>query len=208
VKLFFQVVAFAAVIVALVWAKKQFLDAPKQEQEAFVPAAAPKAKPLTFGNDGNVVAQPQPQSAVQTPSEPQPTGKVEDNAIAKLLNRFTGGEGKPEDRARIRMKAFMQAWKQGGTSGSDAEQAASCLYSRGKLFIPNADEIRDAYNGFVAFRKEKNLYTEINDYSIADTISRGNDQAHGDYTEFDVTINGFPYAMGVPDKPNPIFWIR
>ena len=36
-----------------------------------------------------------------------------------------GNKGTPEDKARIRMKAFMEAWKEGGT-----------------------DEIQDAYNGF------------------------------------------------------------
>ena len=39
-------------------------------------------------------------------------------------------------------------------------------------------------------------------------FDRAHDEAHGDYSTFAVTINGKTYLMGVPDKSNPIFWIR
>jgi hypothetical protein len=177
-KLFLQVVAFVLLIVALVWAKKHFLDKPAAE-----PAVQPQQ--------------------VAAPS-------ADEGRVATLVNRvFHGGNsGTPEDRARIRMKAFMQAWKQGGTSLGDAEQAAACLWSRGKIFIPDRDEIQDAYNGFTKFRRDKDLYTAITEYAIADTIDRAHDEAHGDYSTFAVTINGKSYLMGVPDKANPIFWTR
>jgi predicted translin family RNA/ssDNA-binding protein len=77
------------------------------------------------------------------------------------------------------------------------------------MFIPDRDEIQDAYNGFVQFRKQKDLYnTSLREYAVAPTFTREHDQSHGDYTTFEVTINGRTYLMGVPDEANPIFWIR
>ena len=199
-KLFLQVVAFVLIIVALVWAKKRFLDKPPAEPAA-IETSGSKAggSPTSFGNPSGT-PQSQPASAPQS----------DEGRITSLINRvFHGGNGgTPEDRARIRMKAFMQAWKEGGTSLNDSEQAAACLWSRGKIFIPDRDEIQDAYNGFTKFRKDKDLYTTINEYAIADTIDRAHDENHGDYSTFAVTINGRTYLMGVPDKANPIFWIR
>jgi len=189
VKLFFQVVAFIAVVWGLVWAKKTYLDKPKPAEQT---AAAPISTSTPFSSS---VSQ-QPQTA---------TLQEQNNAIANLLNKFVGGEKKPEDRARVRMEAFMKAWQEGGTSLNDAEQAASCLYSRGQRVIPSADEIRAAYDGFTSFRKEKGLYTNITGYSIVDS-KRARDDAHGDYTKFYVVINSSMYAIGVPDKANPMFW--
>jgi len=194
VKLFFQVVAFIAVLSALVWAKKTYLDKPKPSEQV-------STAPIRASVPRTTSAAPQPESQPQTA-----TLQEENNAIANLLNKFAGPK-KPEDRARARLESFMAAWKEGGTSLNDARQAAACLFSRGMRFIPNADEIRDAYNGFVAFRREKNLDTAITDYSVGNGM-RDHDDAHGDFTQFDVTINGVGYTMGVPDKPNPIFWIR
>jgi len=177
-------------IVALVLAKRRFIDKPPVEPPAIETPA------LKSGET------PQPQ--------PVAPAEAEQGRIATLLTRvFHGGNsGTPEDKARIRMKAFMQAWKEGGTSLGDAEQAAACLWSRGKMFIPDRDEIQDAYNGFTRFRRDKDLYTNITEYAVADTIDRAHDEAHGDYSTFAVTINGKTYLMGVPDKSNPIFWIR
>jgi hypothetical protein len=147
-KLFLQFLAFVLVIVALVWAKKHFFDKPPEDPVEIA------RRTMTPGVTQKPAAAPE-----------QDQGR-----IATLINQvFHGGSsGTPEDKARIRMKAFMQAWKEGGTSLNDAEQAAACLWSRGKIFIPNGNEIQDAYNGFTKFRREKD----------------------------------------VPDKANPIFWIR
>jgi hypothetical protein len=190
-KLFLQILGFVLMIVALVLAKRRFLDKPPAE-----PAAI---ETTTSKADGS-----------PPPAQPATASETEEGRIATLLNRvFHGGNsGTPEDKARIRMKAFMQAWKEGGTSLGDAEQAAACLWSRGKIFIPDRDEIQDAYNGFTKFRRDKDLYTTIKEYAIADTIDRAHDEAHGDYSTFAVTIDGKTYLMGVPDKSNPIFWIR
>src|SRR2546430_276868 len=184
-------------IVALVLAKRRFFDKPPAE-----PAAIETASPKPANSLPNPAGTP--------PSQPATATETEEGRIATLINRvFHGGNsGTPEDRARIRMKAFMQAWKEGGTSLGDSEQAAACLWSRGKIFIPDRDEIQDAYNGFTNFRRQKDLYTTIKEYAIADTIDRSHDEAHGDYSTFAVTINGKTYLMGVPDKSNPIFWIR
>jgi len=204
VKLFLKFAVFVAVIVALVFAKKHFLDKSSDSMASETNAAGTSAPKLTI-QPGSI---PQPLS--QSPSQPQQgaTGTaVDENAVASLIHKFFGG-GQPEDKAKVRMRVFMQTWKEGGTSLNDAEQAAACMWSRGKMFIPDRDEIQDAYNGFIAFRKAKDLYTNINEYAIADTISRGHDEGHGDYSEFQVTINGRTYLMGVPDKANPIFWIR
>lgn len=178
-------------IVALVLAKRRFLDKPPAEPAA-IETTTSKA------------------DSSPPPAQPATASETEEGRIATLLNRvFHGGNsGTPEDKARIRMKAFMQAWKEGGTSLGDAEQAAACLWSRGKIFIPDRDEIQDAYNGFTKFRRDKDLYTTIKEYAIADTIDRAHDEAHGDYSTFAVTIDGKTYLMGVPDKSNPIFWIR
>src|SRR5258708_4611434 len=167
-------------MVGLGWGKKRFLENPPRY-------------PVEIGE-------------TQKPAAPE----QDQGRIATLINQvFHGGNsGTPEDKARIRMKAFMRAWKEGGTSLNDAEQAAACLWSRGKVFIPDRDEIQDAYNGFTKFRRDKDLYTAINEYAIADTIDRAHDEGHGDYSTFAVTINGKTYLMGVPDKANPIFWIR
>jgi hypothetical protein len=191
-KLFLQILGFVLMIVALVLAKRRFLDKPPAE---------PAAIETTSSKPDNSL----------TPSQPAVAPDAADQGrVATLINQlFHGGnKGTPEDKARIRMKAFMEAWKEGGTSLGDAEQAAACLWSRGKIFIPDRDEIQDAYNGFTKFRRDKDLYTTIKEYAIADTIDRAHDEAHGDYSTFAVTINGKTYLMGVPDKSNPIFWIR
>ncbi|HEY8182484.1 MAG TPA: hypothetical protein VII32_09600 [Thermoanaerobaculia bacterium] len=190
-KLFLQILGFVLMIVALVLAKRRFLDKPPAEPAA-IETTTSKA------------------DSSPPPAQPATASETEEGRIATLLNRvFHGGNsGTPEDKARIRMKAFMQAWKEGGTSLGDAEQAAACLWSRGKIFIPDRDEIQDAYNGFTKFRRDKDLYTTIKEYAIADTIDRAHDEAHGDYSTFAVTIDGKTYLMGVPDKSNPIFWIR
>jgi hypothetical protein len=197
-KLFLQILGFVLMIVALVLAKRRFLDKPPVE-----PAAIETAAPKADNSLGNPAATP-------SSSQPAAAPDAEQGRIATLINQlFHGGnKGTPEAKARIRMKAFMEAWKEGGTSLGDAEQAAACLWSRGKVFIPDRDEIQDAYNGFTKFRRDKDLYTTIQEYAIADTVDRAHDEPHGDYSTFAVTINGKTYLMGVPDKSNPIFWIR
>jgi len=201
-KLFLQILGFVFMIVAFVWAKKHFSDKPPAEPAAI---ETPSAKP---SSPGNILSNPSATPEVQ----PATASGGDVSQIATLVNTiFRGGgtnSGKPEDKARIRMKAFMQAWKEGGTSLGDAEQAAACLWSRGKIFIPDRDEIQDAYNGFTRFRKDKDLYTNIKEYAIADNIDRAHDENHGDYSTFAVTINGRTFLMGAPDKSNPIFWIR
>ena len=188
-KLFLQVVAFVLVIVALVWAKKHFLDKPPAE-----PAA-------TTAESQAGTATPQPTQSTDTAAA---TSK-----LANLIHSFSsrGDSGTPQVKARVRMEAFMKSWKEGGTSLGDAEQAAACLWSRGKVFIPDRDEIQDAYNGFTKFRRDKDLYTNINEYAIGPNVDRAHDEGHGDYSVFAVSINGKTYLMGVPDKANPIFWI-
>ncbi|HJT16194.1 MAG TPA: hypothetical protein VJ853_02340 [Thermoanaerobaculia bacterium] len=190
-KLFFQVVAFIAVLWALVWAKKHFLDKPKPEEHPA--AAASITAPVSLSQ--------QAQASAAAPAEAD-----QGNAIANLLQKFVGSS-KPEDRAQARMDAFMKAWKEGGTSLNDSEQAASCLFARGQRVIPSAEEIRAAYDGFTAFRRQKDLYTNITGYSIVDS-KRRHDDAHGDYTVFTVVINSQLYAIGVPDKANPMFWVE
>ncbi|HYS52247.1 MAG TPA: hypothetical protein VER58_00615 [Thermoanaerobaculia bacterium] len=202
-KLFGKFVGFVAVIVALVFAKKHFLDKPSPDAMASEANSAGASAPKLAIQPGSI---PQPQSQSQQGSQPAAPA-VDENAVASLVHKFFGG-GQPEDKAKVRIRVFMQTWKEGGTSLNDAEQAAACMWSRGKMFIPDRDEIQDAYNGFNSFRKAKDLYTTINEYAIADTISRGHDEGHGDYSEFQVTINGKTHLMGVPDKANPIFWIR
>jgi hypothetical protein len=187
-------------IVALVWGKKHFLDKPPAEPTAAVETTRSKPSATIVNLTGT-----------QAPQAPAAAEGGDQSRIATLINTVFRGGGSnlsPEDKARIRMKAFMQAWKEGGTSLNDAEQAAACLWSRGKVFIPDRDEIQDAYNGFTKFRRDKDLYTAINAYAIADTLDRAHDEAHGDYSTFAVTINGRTYLMGVPDKANPIFWLR
>ncbi len=186
-------------IVALVWGKKHFLDKPPAE--ATTSETSPSKTSAAIVN----------LTGTQAPQAPAPAEGGDVNRIASLINtvfRGGGSNASPEDKARIRMKAFMQAWKEGGTSLNDAEQAAACLWSRGKVFIPDRDEIQDAYTGFTKFRRDKDLYTTITEYAIADTLDRAHDEAHGDYSTFAVTINGKTYLLGVPDKANPIFWIR
>ena len=179
------------VIVALVWAKKHFLDKPPAE-----PAVAESQA----GSSQSATAAPQP----STTDTAAATSK-----LANLIHSFSsrGDSGTPQEKARVRMEAFMKSWKEGGTSLGDAEQAAACLWSRGKVFIPDRDEIQDAYNGFTKFRRDKDLYTNITEYAIGPNIDRAHDEGHGDYSVFAVSINGKTYLMGVPDKSNPIFWI-
>ena len=203
-KLFLKFAGFVAVIMALVVAKKHFLDKPSADSMASEANAAGASAPKLTIQPGSI---PQPQSPSQSQESQAAAPPVDQNAVASLIHKFFGG-GQPEDKAKVRMRVFMQTWKEGGTSLNDAEQAAACMWSRGKMFIPDRDEIQDAYNGFTSFRKAKDLYTTINEYAIADTMSRGHDEGHGDYSEFQVTINGKTYVMGVPDKQNPIFWIR
>jgi hypothetical protein len=177
VKKFLAVVVIAG---ALFWAKKHFMDKPSAES----PAAEEKPTP---GNP----------TSVDT--------KTLTSVLSSVVHRDSNEP--PEVRARARMDAFMSTWKEGGTSLNDAEQAAACLWSRGKRFITDRDEIQDAANGFDRFRRDKDLYTRIQDYQIQDAVERGHDEGRGDFTIFTVKINGVVHKIGVPDKPNPLFWL-
>lgn len=125
--------------------------------------------------------------------------------VTSMLHRDSGT---PEAKAKKRVEAFMAAWKLGGTSENDAAQAAACLWSRGRRFLPEQGEIQDAAMGFDKWRQAKSLYTDVLSYTVGEVVSRGNHPGRGDYSVIEVTINGDVYRIGVPDRSNPIFWIQ
>lgn len=132
---------------------------------------------------------------------------VKNHKSAGSLAGAGASDESPEGKARQRLEQLMESWKKGGTSLNDAEQAASCLWARGKIFIVDREDLKDAVDGFDKFRRVKNLYTDINSYKIADGSTRRTEDGRGTYTIFEVTINGSAHRLGVPDRPNPLFWL-
>jgi len=204
----------ALVIVgALLWAKKHFSDKPaevrtptKEEVIAEQIGRAAAARGLKVHSSSEV-------TSTDTAAAAALTGTIDEKSAAGLLAQIqnmlhkqgSGPAGTPEEKAKARVERFMASWKEGGTSLNDAAQAAACLWSRGVPFIPSRDEIEDAANGFDRWRKEKDLFVEIESYSVGEATHR-QDSQRGDYTEVDVMINRATYRLGVPDKANPIFW--
>jgi len=111
----------------------------------------------------------------------------------------------PEQKAKERLEAFMGYWQKGGVSLNDSEQAAACMWARGVTFITDKDDIQDAVNGFDRWRRDRDLYHSLNEYAIGPP-QRRTDAGRGDFTAFDVVIDGTKYVVGVPDGPNPMFW--
>jgi hypothetical protein len=201
-----------ALVGGLLWAKKHFSNTPdaprtptKEEEIAEQIGRAAAAR------RGLKVHSTSEATGTDTATASALTATVDEKAAAGLLAQIQNmlhkqeSAGSPEDRAKARVEKFMASWKEGGTSLNDAAQAAACLWSRGVPFIPSTDEIADAANGFYHWRKEKDLYVEIESYSVGEATHR-QDSQRGDYTEVDVMINRSTYRMGVPDKGNPIFW--
>jgi hypothetical protein len=130
------------------------------------------------------------------------------SAVASLLGSLTKGrvaDASPEQKAKDRVEAFMGYWQKGGVSLNDAEQAAACMWARGVVFITDKDDIQDAVNGFDRWRRERDLYHAFDSYAIGPP-QRRSDAGRGDYTTFDVVIDGTKYEIGVPDSSNPMFW--
>jgi len=200
------------IVGGLLWAKKHFSDKPAEVR-------TPTKAEVIAEQLGKAAAHGlKVRSAVETTGTDTAaaatlTGTVDEKDAAGLLAQIqnmlhkqgSGSAGTPEDKAKARVEKFMASWKEGGTSLNDAAQAAACLWSRGVPFIPSKDEIEDAANGFDRWRKEKDLFVEIESYSVGEATHR-QDMQRGDYTEVDVMINRATYRLGVPDKANPIFW--
>jgi|GEM_PF-5091014 len=200
------------IVGGLLWAKKHFSNQPaevrtptKEEQIAEqLGRAAAARRGLKVHSSGETGTDPTSAAAASTATIDE---KAAVGLLAQIQNMLQKKEvaGTPEDKAKARVEKFMASWKEGGTSLNDAAQAAACLWSRGVPFIPSRDEIEDAANGFDRFRKEKDLFVEIESYSVGEATHR-QDSQRGDYTEVDVMINRATYRLGVPDKANPIFW--
>jgi hypothetical protein len=183
-----KVIAIVLVIGAGFWAKHRFFDASAAHVPSQTEVAAEKI--------GGAIASTQ-------------KVKQDERGLASMVSSLIhrGDSDKPEAKAKARMTAFMASWKDGGTSLNDAAQAAACYWSRGVKFIPDTNEIRDAADGFDRWRREKGLYTEIQSYEISDVLFRNTDPARGgDYSVVEVNVNGSVYRIGIPDKPNPLFW--
>jgi hypothetical protein len=198
------------VIGGLVWAKKHFSDKPDAPK-------TPTKEEVIAEQIGRVAASrglkvhSSAGTTTDTAAAAALTGTVDEKSASGLLAQIQNmlhkqeAAATPEEKAKARVEKFMASWKQGGTSLNDAAQAAACLWSRGVPFIPSKDEIEDAANGFDRWRKERDLFVEIESYSVGDATHR-TDSQRGDYTEVDVMINHATYRLGVPDKANPIFW--
>jgi len=202
----------AIIVGGLLWAKKHFSDKPdaprtptKEEVIAEQIGRTAAARGLKVHSSAGAAATDTAAAAAAL------TATVDEKTASGLLAQIQNMLHKqdaattPEEKAKARVEKFMASWKQGGTSLNDAAQAAACLWSRGVPFIPSKDEIEDAANGFDRWRKEKDLFVEIESYSVGDATHR-TDSQRGDYTEVDVMINRALYRLGVPDKANPIFW--
>jgi hypothetical protein len=189
----------------LLWAKKHYLDAPEAVK---VPT---KEEELAAKIGALKVHSTRPPAGTAEAAATATTATVDDKAMSGLMATITNMLHKkeaaitPEAHAKERVDKFMAFWKEGGVSLNDSAQAAACMWSRGVPFIPSRDEIEDAANGFDRWRREKNLYRDIESYTVGEATRR-QDSQRGDFTEFDVMINHAMYRVGVPDKANPIFW--
>ena len=167
---------------------------------------------------------------IHKPAQPDPPSKAEQTAeaigkvarksldsgadpkkaAASLLGSLMHGratDASPEQKAKERVEAFMGFWQKGGVSLNDAEQAAACMWARGVVFITDKDDIQDAVNGFDRWRRERDLYHAFDSYAIGPPM-RTSSASRGDYTAFDVVIDGTKYIIGVPDSSNPMFWLE
>jgi len=188
-----KILVVVLAIGALFWAKKRFLDAPA------APVAPSKAE-VTAEKIGAIA------KVHIAGGKPATDERGLAAMIASLIHKEDSAS--PEAKAKKRMEAVMAAWKEGGTSLSDAAQAAACLWSRGVRFIPDKDEIQDAANGFDKWRRDKSLYTDVKSYAVGEVVSRDTNPGRGDYSVVEVMINGSVYRIGVPDRSNPLFWIQ
>lgn len=197
-----KLIAVVLITGALYWIQKTLQGTPPQ-------AAAEAAQVKTSVSVGGLKVQmPQPASDGTAAAPSSEDTKALSGLLAGLQKLVNKTAATPEGKAKQRLEALMAAWKEGGTSLNDEAQAAACLWSRGVRFIPDRDEIQDAAQGFDHFRQGKGVYVEIRDYAIIGDGNRGTHPGRGAYTAFEVMINGTPYAMGVPDTKNPIFWVN
>ncbi|MEA2338120.1 MAG: hypothetical protein QOE82_2127 [Thermoanaerobaculia bacterium] len=201
----------AIVVGGLLWAKKHYIDKPTVHIPTKEEIIAEKIGRAAASGALTVRSQPQPIVTGTDSAGAAATTTIDEKQVSGLLATIQNMLQKqqaattPEQKAKARVERFMASWKEGGLSLNDAAQAAACQWSRGVAFIPSTDEIADAANGFYHWRKEKDLYVEIESYSVGEATRRI-DRERGDYTEVDVMINRATYRLGVPDKANPIFW--
>jgi len=202
-KIFFIAIAVGG----LLWAKKHYIDktdavrVPTKEEEMAEKIGRASALRLHSTAATSTADAAAAVASTATVDPKEASGLMA--AITNMLHKQAPAT--PEARAKERVEKFMSLWKEGGISLNDSAQAAACMWSRGVPFIPSRDEIEDAANGFDRWRKEKDLYRDIESYSVGETTRR-QDRQRGDYTEVDVMINHSTYRLGVPDKANPIFW--
>ncbi|HEX7707012.1 MAG TPA: hypothetical protein VF701_11200 [Thermoanaerobaculia bacterium] len=124
-----------------------------------------------------------------------------DHSSSSVLSSITDVfDNSPEAKARKRFEEFMRSWKKGGTSLNDAEQAAACLWARGVTAIADLEDLKDAVDYFDRWRREKALYVPQIEYEITGY------RRESDHTIADVTINGNPYQIRIPDSRNPMSW--
>ncbi|HVT43632.1 MAG TPA: hypothetical protein VMT00_04510 [Thermoanaerobaculia bacterium] len=132
-----------------------------------------------------------------TSAEPSPDGET--SLVSSMGGMFNDS---PEAKTRKRFEHFMQRWQKGGVSLDADEQAATCLWARGVVFIADRDDLEDAVNHFDRWRRQKDLYVQNIQYEI-----RGY-QRESDRTIAEVRINGQNHRIAIPDSPNPLSWIQ
>jgi hypothetical protein len=129
--------------------------------------------------------------------------------VAWLAKRFIpSGEDLQREKAAtvatMRLNAMLQGWKEGGTSGSAAEQTAICQWAQGRDFIADRDELEQAVSDFDRWRREKNLYGALQSYEVVKTTRK--ESSDGPYTLAELRLNGQSHFVGVPHDKKAIFW--
>lgn len=181
-----RVAGIFAVVVLVVWAKVHFSAKPgdpsmEQMAEKFGRTARER---LAHKND------PPPKGLqIQESSTAAPVPTTSDTAPPQ-------SEASPEDKAKARVAAMLNAWK------NHSKLVAGAIWAQG--LQDAVGNLAASTEGFERFRQEKSLGDTIGTFEVVNTYRRMNGQEQ--YTAVDVTLDGVMFHMGVPDTSTPIFW--
>jgi hypothetical protein len=109
-----------------------------------------------------------------------------------------------EHGARTRVEMMMNGWSKGGRTSSGDIQTAVCMWYEGSLLITDRDTLGQASVDFDIWRREKDLYRELERWEIP-SIAKESD-AEPRVWIVSVDIEGDPYRMRVQEYV-PIEWL-
>jgi hypothetical protein len=126
-------------------------------------------------------------------------------ALAGLLlaSLLPGCSMMAERPTRIRVTAMMDGWKKAGSASDGNMQEAISMWFNGSRYIPDDVMLTRARKSFDDWRRQKDLYVEIQSWEISSIEQRPDVPG----MVVALTIDGKPYEMQV-ERGEPIAWVR